>query len=230
MDTQGVEVLHVAHGDAVVVCVTDDLVLDLLPALERLLDQNLGREGQGPGGHVAELLLVVGETGPQATKRIGSADNNGVADLGSGIQSLVDRVDGNGLGNRDVDLLKRLGEQISVLTELQCPHTGAENSDAVFLKEPHRLHLYTKIEGRLATEREEDSIRLFLLDDVLDVLGGDGEVVDLVGEAVVGLDGGNVRVDEHRGHAGLLEGLEGLRSCMGGLRSASEHLEGCPVP
>ncbi len=38
MDPHGVEILHVADGDAVVILVADDLVLDLFPALEVFLD------------------------------------------------------------------------------------------------------------------------------------------------------------------------------------------------
>ena len=43
---QGIEVLHVADSDAVVGRVPHHLVLDLLPAEQRLLDQHLRRHGQ----------------------------------------------------------------------------------------------------------------------------------------------------------------------------------------
>jgi hypothetical protein len=67
VDAKRIEVLHVAHSDTVVVGVTNDLVFYFLPALERLLDEDLRREGKRSSGHVAELLLVVGETGTQTT-------------------------------------------------------------------------------------------------------------------------------------------------------------------
>ena len=41
VDTERVKVLHVADSNAVVCSITNDLILDLLPALERLFDQNL---------------------------------------------------------------------------------------------------------------------------------------------------------------------------------------------
>ena len=44
MDSQWVEVLHVTNGDTVVVTVTNDLILNLLPALQALLYQYLWRE------------------------------------------------------------------------------------------------------------------------------------------------------------------------------------------
>ena len=82
--------------------------------------------------------------------------------------------------------------------------------DAVLLEESESLHLNTEVEGSLTTERKEDAVRLLLLDDIGDILGGDGEVVDLVSQAVVGLNGSDVGVDEHRSNAGFLESLEGL--------------------
>ena len=42
VDPHRIEVLHVADGDAVVAGVAHDLVLDLLPAVQALLDQHLG--------------------------------------------------------------------------------------------------------------------------------------------------------------------------------------------
>ena len=44
MDTEGIEILHVANGDTVVITVANHLVLYLLPALQGFLHQNLGRE------------------------------------------------------------------------------------------------------------------------------------------------------------------------------------------
>ena len=47
VDTERVEVLHITDGDTVVVAVTDDFVLDFLPALEALLHEDLRGEGKG---------------------------------------------------------------------------------------------------------------------------------------------------------------------------------------
>ena len=42
VDTQGVEVFHVANRDAVIEPVADHLILHLFPALQRFLDKDLG--------------------------------------------------------------------------------------------------------------------------------------------------------------------------------------------
>jgi len=46
VDSEGIKIFHVANGNAVVVDITDDLVFDFLPALQGLLDQDLGCDGK----------------------------------------------------------------------------------------------------------------------------------------------------------------------------------------
>ena len=61
MDSQRVEVLHVADRDTVVITVADHLVFDLFPALERLLDKHLRRERESLFTNLFQFLLVVAE-------------------------------------------------------------------------------------------------------------------------------------------------------------------------
>jgi len=152
VDAQRVKILHVAHRDAVVVGVANDLILDLLPALERLLDQDLGGERQGPGGHVPEFLFVIGKPRPKTSKRVSGADDDGVADHLGGLESLLDGVDGDGLGDGDVDLLQCLGKEISILAQLEGTDASTQYSDAVLLEQTHLLHLNAQVESRLASE------------------------------------------------------------------------------
>jgi hypothetical protein len=214
VDTQRVKVLHVAHGDTVVISVANDLVLDLLPALEGLLDENLGSQRQGARRQITELVGVGSETRAETTKSIGGADNDGVTDLLGGLQSIIDGTDGNGLSNGDVDLVESLGEQVTVLTSLQSLDGSAENLDAVALEDTHAVHLHTQVESGLTTEGQEDTVGALTLDNVGDIFGGDGKIVDLVGQLVVGLDGRDIRVDQDGLNTSLLQSLESLRACI----------------
>ncbi|KAI6760251.1 hypothetical protein HG531_013452 [Fusarium graminearum] len=213
VNTKRVKVLHVAHGDTVVVGVTNDLVLKFLPALERLLDKDLRREGERSSGHVAELLLVVGETGTKTAESISSSDNDGVSDSLGGLEGLLNSANSNRLGDGDVNLFQSPSEEVTIFTQLQSSNAGTEDLDAVLLEKSESLHLNTKVESSLTTKGQEDTIRLLLLDDVRNILGGDREVIDLISQTVVGLDGSDVGVDEHRSNAGFLESLEGLSAC-----------------
>lgn len=67
--------------------------------------------------------------------------------------------------------------------------------------------MHTQVEGGLTTKRQENTIWTLFFYDVGDVLCGDREVVDGVGESVRGLNGSDVGVDKDRGDAGFLESL-----------------------
>ena len=71
VNTQRVEVLHAGHGEAVVVGVADDLELNLFPALERLLYQNLLGEGEGTLSQLEESIFVRTDAAAQSTQGIG---------------------------------------------------------------------------------------------------------------------------------------------------------------
>ena len=62
MDAQRVEILHRSYGEAMIVGVADALKLNLLPALQRLLDQNLGSKREGAFCQLAESFLVGTDT------------------------------------------------------------------------------------------------------------------------------------------------------------------------
>lgn len=167
--------LHVAADDDVVGGVADNLVLELLPALERLLDQDLGRERERLGRQVTQLLLVLGKAGTEATEREGGTENDGVADLLGSLEGVLDGRDGGRSGGGDTDLVEGLDEQVAVLRDFESADLSTEDLYAETLKDTHLLELDTDVEGRLATEREEDAVRTLLLEDVGYVFGGDGK-------------------------------------------------------
>mmetsp|Transcript_26885 Transcript_26885/g.61267 ORF Transcript_26885/g.61267 Transcript_26885/m.61267 type:complete len:685 (+) Transcript_26885:1043-3097(+) len=68
VDAHRVEVLHVADRDAVVVGVTDHLVLKLLPTLQALVDNDLWAVHQGGLHQSPQLRVVVGKAAAQATQ------------------------------------------------------------------------------------------------------------------------------------------------------------------
>ena len=210
VDTQGVKVLHVADCDTVVGGIPDDFILDLLPALERLLNQNLRGKSQGARRQVLQLLGVVGESGTQTTKGIGRTDDDRVANSLCGLQCLIDGTNSDGFGDGDVDLLQCLGEKITVLTGLKGLNAGSQNLDAIAVKDTHAVHLHTQVQSSLTTEGEHDTVWAFPLNDVGDIFRGDGEVVHFVCKLVVCLDSRDVGVDQDGMDAGFLESLESL--------------------
>ena len=82
MDANGVKVLHGANGDHVAHAVPHGLKLDLLPAEDGPLHQDLGngRSVQTGLGDDPQLRLVGGGTAAGAAQGKGGTDDDGITD------------------------------------------------------------------------------------------------------------------------------------------------------
>lgn len=78
------------------------------------------------------------------------------------------------------------------LAHLERADRCAEDLDVESFEDAHLVEGDANVESGLAAKGEEDAVWSFSLEDVGDVFGGDGEVVDLVGEVVRGLNGGDI--------------------------------------
>ena len=92
----GVEVLEGAHHDAVAGGVAHDLHLDLFPALEALLDENLGvgRERQALAGNTHQVIVGVCHAAAGTAQRVGGTNHHGVANVFGCALALFERVRG----------------------------------------------------------------------------------------------------------------------------------------
>ena len=135
VDAEGVEVLHVADGDAVVVGVADDFVLDLFPAFEALLDEDLVGVAERVLGSLYELLAVLAEARAHAAEGVGGSDDDGEADFLGGGECFLDGVDGYAVGCLDVDALEHVGEDLAVLGVDYGLDWGAEDAYAEFFED-----------------------------------------------------------------------------------------------
>ncbi len=219
-------------ADTHVGAVTDDLVFDLLPALETLLDEHLRAEGQRLCREVAKFFLVVRKARAETAEGEGRAENDWVANDLGGVKRGLNRRDGRGLRGRNVDLwrceaglvspgvrsdlrpqptIQRLHEQVTVLADLERPDRRAEHLNAEPLEHAHLVELDADVERTLPAKREQDAIGALLFEHVGDIVGRDGEEVDLAREVVRGLDGCDVWVDEDGFDLAFPEGLD----CLG---------------
>lgn len=174
--------LHVADCDAVVVAVTDNFVLDFLPTLHALLNENLRAGSEGFVAERNELLSVLSKTTAQTAERKGSADDDGVANLFGGLDGFVDGNSRARLGAFFTDLFHGLGEVLAILGRddgvdgcTQNLHTQAREVI---------LELDTDVKRSLTTEGNIDAVGLLGFDNTKDEFGGDGEEEDLVGQAL----------------------------------------------
>ena len=214
VDSEGIEILHIAHGDAVVVAVADYFVFYLFPALQRLLHQHLGGEGEGLGRDSVQLGLIVAETGSQAAQGVCGAHDYGISELVRGGFGFFPAGCCVGAYGAYVDFVEALDKELAVLGVDDGLHRRPQHLDAIALQHSAAVEFDSAVEGGLAAERKEYALRAFFLYDFFDEGGGDRQEVYLVGNAFRGLYGGYVGVDEDRGQSLLAQGLQGLRAAV----------------
>jgi hypothetical protein len=208
MDTQGIEVLHVTNSDTVVLGITNDLVLDLLPALHTALNKNLRTGGESLVAEIEKLVFVIGETTAETTKGVGGTHDDREANVLDDMHGLVDVVGRSGFGTLLANGLHASGKELTILGGDDGVDGSTKDLDTEGLKLV--LELNTNLESGLSTEGNIDSIGALVLNDLSDEISVDRKEVNLVGQALGGLDSGNVGVDEDSVDALLLQSLDSL--------------------
>ncbi len=209
---QRVEVLHVADGDAVVVLVAHDLILNLLPSAQGLLHQHLRRERESLLEQHVQLCLVVGKAGTQSAKSIGGTHNDGIAQVARSLAGILCVLAGFALYGLYVYLIQTLHEELAVFGVDDGLYRSAEHLHVVFLKNLVAIQLHTAVQRRLSTEGQQYAVRTFLLDDLLHEIRCHRQEIYLVCHALAGLHRSDVGVYEDRIDALFTQCLQSLRA------------------
>ncbi len=213
VDAHGVEVLDGADDDAVAGHVAHDLHLDLFPALDGLLDQDLGlgRERQALLANAQQVIVVIGDAAARAAEGEGRADDHGIAADGvdRGL-ALLHGVGDLGLGDVDADVLHGGREELAVLARLDGVDVAADDLDAVLVEHTCVRERHGAVEAGLAAHVGKKRVGTLLLDDLGHGVGRDRLDIGAVGGLGIGHDGGRVGVDEDDLVALLAQRLAGL--------------------
>ena len=174
MHADGINVLHAADGDGMVVGVTHDLELDFLVALDGLLDQNLmhGRQIEGIDADLHQLLIVVSKAATGAAQGKGRAQNNGIADAVCSFLGFFQRIGNLGGDDRLADGFAHFLKQLTVLSTLDGSAGGAQQLDAAFLQNALLLQLHSQVQAGLAAQAGDDGVRALVTDDLSQSLYG----------------------------------------------------------
>src|SRR5581483_1236228 len=137
VDAHGVEVLDRADDDDVVLLVADDLELELLPADDRLLDEDLvdRRGAQALVADLVELLDVVRDAAARAAERERRADDRGEPELLAGGARFLERLDDARARALEADRLGDVLELLAILGALDDVEVGADEPRAVLLQD-----------------------------------------------------------------------------------------------
>ena len=157
MDADRVEVFHVADGDAVVMAIAHDFVLDFLPAGNAALDEDLAnhRVRQAFDDDFDEFFLVVRNTAAGAAHRVGRTNDDRIADFIGKSHRRRDIFDNRAFRDWLAELLHRLFEELAVLGSFDGLERRAEEFDVVFFKNALFRELYGEVQASLAAEGGE---------------------------------------------------------------------------
>ena len=225
VDAHRVDVLHRADGDGGVIGVAHHLELDLLVALDALFHKHFADWGEGEGvpHHVAELLLVVGETAARATQGEGRTQDHRIADALRRGHGFLDAVGDFGGDDRLVDREAQLLEKFAVFRLFDALEGGSQDLHAAFLQDAFLGELDGEVQAGLAAEAGHEGVRTLVADDLGDVFQGEGLHVHLVGHLGVRHDGRGVGVHEDDLVALFLEGDASLRTGVVEFRGLADH-------
>ena len=170
--------LHVANGDTIISAITDNLVLNLLPAFHALLDQYLRTSCECFGAESTQLILVLSKSRTKTTKCVRSTNDdretNGLRSSNRVIQ--VSRC--TALSALLTNLLHGGSKQLPVLRGDNCLYRSAQNLNTELSKLV--LQLDPDVQSCLATESYVDSIRFLEFNDFSNKFRSHGQEVDFV--------------------------------------------------
>ena len=125
-------------------------------------------------------------------------------------QRILHILDGMAHGSLQVNLPELLHKQVTVLGVHDGFNTRTQHFHTIFFKYTCLIKLGTAVECRLSAEGKQDAVGTLFLDDLGHEVSGDGQEIDLVGNALRSLDCGNVGVDEHAFNALFTQCLQSL--------------------
>ncbi len=205
--------------------VAHHLEFELLPALDRLLEEDL-RDGAAPqtAGHdVAEALGVAGDAAATPSEREGGAHDQREAELAAGQLGLFERMRESAARHAQADALHDLAELRAILGPADRLRVGADHLDAPQVEHTGLRELHAQVERRLAAQRRQERVRPLGLDDARERRQVERLDVGAGGEVRIGHDGRRVRVHEDDLEPVLEEHPAGLRTRVVELAGLSDH-------
>ena len=199
MDAHGIHVFDEADGDLVALLVPDHFELQLFPADDALLDEDLPDEagGQTPGDDLAELFHVVDDAAAGAAHGVGRTQDHGISQFRGDLFRLFHGVAGLGFGHGDPQAVHGFLELDPVFAPLDAFEVHADDFHMVLVEDARVVERGGKVEGGLAAQSGQQGVGPFPGDDPGQAVHGQGLDVGVIGHAGVGHDGRGVGVDQH---------------------------------
>jgi hypothetical protein len=230
MHAHRVDVFDGAHDDRVVGAVAHDLHLELLPAEQRFVDQDLAhRRGVETGAaHRLEIVAVVGDAAAGAAQGKGRADDRGQADLFQRGPGVIHVAGDRGARVFQPDPRHRLAEQRPILGLFDRLAVGADHLHPVFGEHPRGIERQRGVEACLPAHGGQQRVGTFGRNDAGHHARGDRFDIGGIRQARIGHDGGGVRVHQDHPVPLFAQRLAGLGAGIVELAGLADHDGPCP--
>ena len=214
MNAYGVDVLHSADCDCMVIRVTHNLKLDLLVSLNALLNKHLmnGRELECIKSDLNKLLLVVCKSAARAAEGKCGTKNYGVTDSLCRFLCFLNAVRDLGGDSGLADRLTKLLEELSVLCSLNTLARRTQKLGVTLLEDSLLFKLHSEIKSRLSADTGHDSVRTLVAEYLRDIFKRQGLHIHLVRNSRVCHNRRGVGVYEYDLISLLLERKTSLRA------------------
>jgi hypothetical protein len=167
MDSHRVHVLHATDRDRRVGGVAQDLELDLVPAEQRALDEDLadGACSKADGDPRPRLLGGHREPASAAAQRESGTDDDRRVQCLDEAHPVLERVDDRAFRHRLPDAQHQVAESPPVLCSADRGQRRPENPDAMLGEHARIVERHRQVEAGLSAEGRQQCIGLVLLDD-----------------------------------------------------------------
>ena len=212
MNADRVYVLHRADGNDVALGIAHGFKLDLFPAGDAALYQDLGDGGgvqTGPGND-AHFSFIGSDAAAAPAQGIGGAHDDGIADIIGSLQGVLQGLGDLGRHAGLVDGQHGIPELLPVFRLLDGLDGGAQQADAEFLQRAVAAQLHGQGQAGLAAKAGNHAVRAFFFDDPADGGGIQRLEVDLVRQVLVRHNGSRIGVDQHHVDAFRFQYAAGL--------------------
>ena len=216
VDTNRVNVLHVADSDAVSCAVTHYLILDFFPACDTALYQNLSNTGKTKTilQDLTKLVFIVGNSAAASAKSVSRTKNNRIANGIGKCKTILHR--GNNLGscNRLADFLHGILKFLTIFSFLNGLGCSTDQSYIMFFQEAFLIQLHGKVQTCLTAQGRKNAVWLLFQDQLLYHFYGKRLNVNTVCNIFICHDCSRIGVQKNNLQTFFLQGTASLCSCI----------------
>ena len=224
MHADRVDIFHVADGDHISCSVTHYLVLDLFPACDTTLNQNLTYTGQTKSicKDLFQFFLIVCDSTAASTKRIRRTKHYRITDLIGKCDTILQILNNQRRSYRLADLLHGCLEFQTVLCFFDGLGSRTDQFYTSLLEESSLIQLHCQIQSCLSSKSRQHAVRLFFQDQLFNHIYCQWFNINTVCNVFIRHDRSRVRVEKNNLKSLFLQRTAGLCTCIVKLGSLSD--------